>query len=385
MSKRIINNTIYLICRGTSTNDIIDSINSINSINVDKKKSKSFFDIFSFKEKNNNIIKKEEFSSLDNIGINELRLLLSNTKNNALIDFIMNLFSAQPGAAPKIYTSLEYSAIESSLILTNNIPNINICPLSYMSNKTNIKSKELLFLLKNKFGSNYSKIRDRTISNNYWNNKIKKIDSNFIDIKSKSSLIDWSILDNNVSSYNSYNLDKIKKFIKKLCEDSITNFIDNNIIIADGRLIEDILKLCKTIRYNKKRYTIERSSIWEINISLEVILDITGKIIKSDIKFDNFIKLYPIEYNYEPLKYNKDVYSYEYKYNKYILFNSLSTIPLKYIKNMEFNRLSDDSKSSIKKILEKKNSNISKNNKVNNKVNNKNIIKNSKKFKFEMS
>jgi hypothetical protein len=371
MSKQIINNTIYLICRGTSTNDIIDSINSIN---VDKKKSKSFFDIFSFKEKNNNnIIKKEEFSSLDNIGINELRLLLSNTNNENLLNFVLS--------TQKIYTSLEYSSIESALILTNNIPNIKIYPLSYMSNKTNIKSKELLFLLKTKFGSNYIKSHDITISNNYWNNKIKKIDSNFLDIKSKSSSIDWSLLDNSISSYNSYNLDKIKKFIKKLCEDSITNFIIDNIIIADGRLIEDILKLCKPIRYNKKRYTIERSSIWEINISSEIVLDITGRIVKSDIKFNNFIKLYPTEYNYEPLKYNNDIYSYEYKYNKYILFNSLGNIPLKYIKNMEFNRLSDDSKSYIKKILKKKNSNIPKNNGDNNK----NIIKNNKKFKFELS
>jgi len=383
MTTRIINNTIYLICRGTSTNDIIDSINSIKSINstkLDKGKSKSFFDIFSFKKKNNNnIIKKEEFSSLDNIGINELRLLLSNANNENLLNFVLS--------TQKIYTSLEYSSIESALILTNNIPNIKIYPLSYMSNKTNIKSKELLFLLKTKFGSNYIKSHDITISKNYWDNKIKKIDSNFIDIKSKSSIIDWTKLDNTISSYNSYNLDKIKRFIKKLCEDSITNFIVDNIIIADGKLIEDILKLCKTIRYNKKRYTIERSSIWEINISSEVYLDITGKVVKSDIKFDNFIKLYPTEYNYEPLKYNRDVYSYEYKYNKYILFNSLSTIPLKYIKNMEFNRLSDDNKSYIKKILEKKNSNIPKNNKDkdDNKDNNKDNNKNSKKFKFETS
>jgi len=369
-----IQNNIYFICRGTSTNDIIDSINENN----ENKKTKSFFDIFNSKKDKNNNIKKEEFSLLDNIGINELRILGENDYNKILLS-LLNLKS-------EIYTSLEYSAIESTLIITKDLPNITIYPLSYMSNQTNIKNKELLYILKNKFGNDYIKNLNITHPNNYWKDKIKAIDNNYINIKNIKSIINWNKLDKNISSLNSYNINKIKDFIKEICIASINNLgINNNVIVADGKLIEDILKLCKDIKFNKKRYTIERSSIWEVSISGYVDLDVNGYIIASNIKFNIFKKIYPTEYNYKPLKHNGDIYSYEYKFNKYILFNSMQTIPIKYIKNMDLLRLSEEKKVLIKKILnKKKNNNKIKNNNIS-KPNKNEVLDKNKKFKFELS
>lgn len=369
MSRININNNIYLICRGTSTNDIIDSVNS-------NKESKSFFNLFNSKKNNN--IKKEEFSVLDIIGINELYMLNSNNENS-------NLINNKLSNIKKIYTSLEYSSIESALIISKDIPNIKIIPLSYLSNKTNIKNNEILNYFKIKFGDKYNRYNDRTNIKNYWKDKI--VDNNFLNLKDICPKIEWSYLDKSISSLNSYNLNKIKSIIKNFCEKSIydSDYLDNVIIMSEGKLIEDILKLCKGTKFNKKRYTIERSSIWEISISGYIDMDYKNEIINSEIKFDFFKKIYPTEYNYKPLKMNGNNYSYEYNYNKFILFNSLLPIPMKYIYMMELPRLSSEKKILIKKILNKKKNNNLKNNNKENKINTNVNSKVNSKFKFELS
>jgi hypothetical protein len=364
-----IDNNIYFICRGTSTNDIIESINLNKETKL--KETKSFFDLFNAnKNKNNKNIKKEEFSTLDMIGINELNILTNNEENKTFLNNKLSTIS-------EIYTSLEYSSIESALIITKDIPNIEIFPLSYLSNKTNIKNKNLLYFFKNKFGDKYNRTIDRTNVTNYWKDKIHN--NNFINLKSITPLINWTYLDNSIGSLNSYNLNKVIHFIKLICEKAYydNDYKNNSIIISDGKLIEDILKLCKDVKYNKKRYTIERSSIWEINISGYIMVNSINKIISNEIKFNIFKKIYPTEYNYKPLKHNNNNFSYEYNYNKYILFNSLQPIPLKYIKNMELTRIGKESMLNIIKILNKKKD-------INKSIINKEV-KTDTKFKFELS
>jgi hypothetical protein len=362
-------NKIYLICKGLSTNDIIDSVNEY-------KEKKSFFDIFSY-EKTNSNVKKEEFGTLDNLGINELLMIDKNKNNSKLINDKLDIIN-------HIYTSLEYSCIESSLIISKDIQGIEIHPLPYLSNKTNIKNKELLYIFKHKFGDKYYKKDDKSIIDVYW--KDKPVNKDFLNIKTISSVINWTNIDiKNISSLNSYNLFKAKEYVYEICRKAYIYrhiFKDNAIFITNGKFIEDILKSCREIKYNKKRYTIENSSIWEINLTGDVIFGVL-----TNIKFQNFKKIYPTEYNYKPLTNNTNYFSYEYNNNKFMLFNSLNKIPLVYLKFIELNRFNENKKKSIKKILNKVNlkDKVNKKNNVNNEnnENNERKEKTNKKFKFD--
>jgi hypothetical protein len=83
--------------------------------------------------------------------------------------------------------------------------------------------------------------------------------------------------------------------------------------------------------------------MWNIEIEIDTK---NNKII-----YDNFIKVYPTEYNYKPLTYKITEYEYVYANKKFILFNSLNNIPLYYLKNITYNSFSKDEQYSIKKIL----------------------------------
>ena len=117
------------------------------------------------------------------------------------------------------------------------------------------------------------------------------------------------------------------------------------------------------------------------------------KIIKKEFIHDQFEKLYPIEYNCEPLNYNIDnTFSYDYNENNFILFNSLNSIPISYLKKIYF--IKYIYKNNIKRfidnlqnnnIIEKEYNHSNIKNKSNNtKKNNKNInINNINKLTFE--
>ena len=120
---------LYFVCEGTSTNDVIDSIKK--NVNVPKK---TLWNLFTGKKN-----EKAELPKLDSIGVKQIELASQNEEISRLLDELTRNVREK-----RIYTSLEYSAIESCIILLNNTRKMSknqIYPLVNMSNKTNITSK----------------------------------------------------------------------------------------------------------------------------------------------------------------------------------------------------------------------------------------------------
>jgi hypothetical protein len=143
-----------------------------------------------------------------------------------------------------------------------------------------------------------------------------------------------------------------------------------------------MLNYAKKIKYDKKDI-IENTSLWEINIDIDFELNPNLKTVKKKMVYNFFKKIYPIEYNCKPLKYNiNNTFSYKYNDNSFVLFNSLQPIPLQYLKKIGISNLTLNKRSYAKKILnniEEKN----KKKKNNNKAVNKNIEPRSNKVIFE--
>lgn len=354
------NQKIYLICEGTSTNDIIKSINEYIP-----KKTASFFN-FSSKD---NKIEFEEFPKLEDIGVKELYMCQETNKDLIKESFIKSTKKLT------IYTSLNYSNIESAFVLMSSFPDntnhrdVEILPLPYMSNNTNIKNKKILDVFKKKFGK-YSPLEEKTVVENYWEEK--SLNSEFLIIKKFKTLINWKNIPQNLeqSGLNTYSFFNFKKIMELLCSNKHKDDADSVFIfICNPQLIVDILKLFKKIKYNRNIDIIERSSIWEINIELNVELNRSGSIIKKSAIYERFDKVYPTEYNHGTLKYN-GTYSYNYNDNKFILFNALKFIPINYLVNIVFHRLSNDKRNAVKKILQ----NINKSSVSSNKKNNRKLL-----------
>jgi hypothetical protein len=366
---------IYLICEGTSTNDIIKSINKCIP-----KKTTSIFNFF----KSSDEIEYEEFPKLENIGVKEI--YMCQDINKELVEEAL----LKKSNKLSIYTSLNYSNIESAFVLASSFMNsstVEILPLPYMSNNTNIKNKKILDVFKKKFGNKYTPIREgnstvieKTEVEKYWNEK--NLNNEFLNIKKfKTTFINWTNVPNKIqqSALNTYSLMNFKKNIEHIILKQYENYsnIDEDteklIFICSPELIIDILKLFKKIKYNKKIDIIERSSIWELTLDLNFECSSNGKIIKKTVNYDRFDKKYPTEYNHGKLKYN-GTYSYTFNNNKFILFDAMDLIPLNYLINIVFNRLSEQKRDIIKKILKNINKNKSQNINTSNKVNNKKTV-----------
>jgi hypothetical protein len=392
---------VYLICNGTSTNKVIDSIND----NI--KEKRSFFSTFFSKKNNKNNIKKinyEEFPRLENIGIKECYICKESRENLNL--FKNELSYKNASGYNYVFTSLEYNSIESAMILFSDIPDLVICPLPYMSNKTNIKNIESFDNFKKNFGK-YSLNSKREISKlkEYWNQK--ELNTKFNSIKNKDQIIDWLYTSNiNRSSLSSYNSSLFQKKFEELLltkyvnVDDVNDKISNNIFVCNDQMISDILnfknkdkkkynilsfqkKTPNRLHFDKKKNNIEVTSIWELSVSIEFKINSSNKIIDKKIIYNNnYNKIYPTQFNPGELekKRNIDKYSYSYDNSDYILFNSVDKIPLKYLKNMNFRSYNDDKKNIIQKIIEKN----KKNNKDSKNVNkNEQNEKNKKASKYE--
>ncbi len=368
---------LYLICSGTTKNDIIDSINN----NYNKYNKKSIFNFFlskgNNKKKSNSSVKslnKSKTSILDVIGIKELYLCQENNKNKKFLN-----------DTGTVYSSLDYSTIESTFVLLESIKNTTIYPLPYMANNTNL-TPDSLNRMKRSIGE-YDIDNDTTEVKNYWNGKMENRDigSNLSAIKNFVSTINWkfptNIIKTNKSSINTYNFKNFERILHTIILNE-SPYEDTFIFVVNSDLIIDMLKSVKSFKYNRKEDIIERSSVW--NFTLNVDLN-NGKITYMDV-----IKSYPTEYNYEPLKRNRDTYQYSMFDKNFILFNSRTLIPVQYLKNMSFKSFSNNQKNTIKSILFKKNqknndknSNGKKNNINNNKNKNKKNNTTVKKYTFE--
>lgn len=380
---------LYFICDGISSNDIIDSIND----NLDK--NKSFFDMLSKPKSKSNKIERETFSKLIENGINELYMCQENKKNMQIFKKELNNKSNNNESNNNnliekeenkelnnvIYTSLEYSSIESTFVLFNKFKNLKIEPIPYISNKTSIEKIKDYDIFKKEFGEHKD---NETIVSNYW--KKEKINDKFSSLKNILIKIDWTKISEiknilsskidwkknelkmeekgelkNYSILNSYNFNLFKKILDYII---FTNK-KNAIFVCNKELIIDMLKQCK-IKYNKNKDIIEYSSVWEIEININ----------DKGIIYKNCNKIYPVKFNHEPLKKIDDNYSYKIKEKQFILFDSIKLIPMDYIKKMNLNNLSKDKKILLKKILDKNNINNMSDVKVMNNNNKKIIFEN---------
>jgi hypothetical protein len=362
---------IYFICKGTSTNNIIDSVNNINKI-----KKKTFFEELFSTTTDSKKIEKDTFSKLSEIGIKEMTLCKNN--NNQLLNSI-----------DYIYTSLEDNAIESCSILFKDNKTRVILPIPYISNNTGIKNNNDIYRLKKEFGEyiinkTSRPVRHYSLIKKYWDQS--KIHDNFIEIKNLNISINWEFINNSRPIIlNQYNYNKFKQlFLIKDYEILILEHFNtgNNSLsayVCDEKLLIDFLtsiQFKNGTKYNKNTDIIERSSIWEISINGEIYFDpVSHKIIKSFFIYDSFDKIYPNK-THKKLNYsnNTSIFSYKFNGNKFILFNSLKLIPLEYLKIMTFIRFLNEKKDRIKKLLKSKD-NIDN---INNYKNNKNSLKNIK-------
>ena len=281
---------LYFVCKGTSTNNVIDSIKK--NVNVPKK---TLWNLFTGKKN-----EKAELSKLDSIGITQIALASQNQEIFNLLDELTKNVSEK-----KIYTSLEYSSIESCIILFNSIKRmskIQIYPLVNMSNNTNITSK-----------SEFQKFMQM------FSNKI-------YPIKDSSSNINWEYI-NPSKQLNKYNFTEFMNNVKKIITSSI---YDKYIFVSDSNIINEILKKFKNLKkYNKNIDIIEQSSLWEIEIEIK----------DSRIIYKNFTKIYPRIDNYEPLRIINingflKKYQYTYKGYNFELFNALEEIQPYYLKKI---------------------------------------------------
>ena len=368
--------SIYFVCKGTSTNDII------NSVNKRFKEKKQFLMNSFWGKKSNNTnssnkqtkIELDDFSPLEDIGVKEMYMCKDSDNIIKKINLATNIMH--------IYTALDLSAIESGLILSQGkILPITITPLPYMSSDKKINSKNLRSFIE-LFGS---LIVNTTNSQYYWESK----KSQFLNIGQIRPRIDWRSILNNNKNLTSHNIDKFKSIFKDNFLENYTTIdhidhinFETPIIVTDYELLYKILR--NISNKDIKLYEIERGSIWKVDIEITFNLS-SQRIIKKDIKYKKFTKEYPTEYNHKPLTFvNKTTFKFDHNAMSYILFNAHNDIPLKYLNGMMFFRLSSDKQLAIKKAIEiaekidKKNTD-----KKTNTYQNNNGLKSNESFKFD--
>ena len=287
---------IYFICSGTSTHDILRSVD--------------------------NNIKLSDYPKLENIGFKEL--LLCQDINNELLSSDIS-----------VYTSLAYNAIESALVLLYRFNDSVITPLPYMSNQTFIKGDKNITIEKKylSYKRDFCKLNNNNnnMQVNHWNkSKMNVLMQTVLDSR---TYINWSNIDTkNSSSLNRFDFSKFKLKLKEICSKDSNTLIfvcDSELII---RVLSDIKS--KEYKYSKNTDKVEYSSIWEVDVNF------TG----DRVTFEKSNKIYPTRLNSKTLNRNNtsDTYSYMYNNYKFSLFNSIEIIPMRFIKNMVFNRLSKE-------------------------------------------
>jgi hypothetical protein len=370
---------IYFVCKAISINDII------RSINESKKKEKSFF------PNKNSKLKEEQFSKLNNIGMNEVTMCKKNPGFKKVLESHIKKDNV-------VYTSLDYDSIETAIILFNKAT--NIYPLLNISDDNKLTDQKELDIFKKKFGF-YSK-KNNTIHNkivkitNEINKRLgdkngefkklyteeeiresltkklpfsKSLIDNYMALKMEyynvtklnnylsrrniennssdvSSSINWKYISG--KRLSSYKFSDFEKMLKKLVLNS-RDVSKSIIIVCHPNLIVDMLKLVgkssvKKLKYNKKTDIIEYTSLWEISFDIKE----KGKDI--DIVYNDYTKIYPVEYNHKPLKTSDDgkTFTYKYKDDTLILFNSLEAIPEKYIEDIRIDSFGSSNKKMIK-------------------------------------
>ena len=298
---------IYVVCSGTSCNDIINSINR----NKDTRHLK---------------IKKQEIPLLDSIGVRQMYLAQQNMK-------VQNNIIQHPNAL--IFSTVDYDAIESALVF-NHLKASNpiaLLPLIITSKHTNDYIKNI----KKLFGTGPE-------TEKYWVEK--SLNNQFANIKERVSQINWNFVD----KLKSGNYSNFKNTIYDIIINHFRGITSNEyVFFCNYKLIIDILRNCKSrnVRYSAKNDIVENSSIWKFNITCG----------GNNITFNSFDKIYPTYHNYTPLKFSDSdkTFEYEFRGDRFLLYNPLNYLDHNFIKKLSFVRFTKQNRQLLKNINSKNN------------------------------
>jgi hypothetical protein len=337
-----ITRNIYIVKSGLCCEDVKKSLEYILYKNRDllSKTSQQFIEL-------------KKLKSSDALTDNGIKEML-NTKKNDKMDILINQDNI-------VLTAFNKNSIESGLVLLCNLKNTSnfngyIYPTLYVS-RNRFKNLRDVTDFKKEFGS-YNN------SEKYWNNQIRS-NSDLLEIKKNIPLIDWSFASGNISlsDVNQYNFSRFEQNLIHIIE----TYHKNIIIIADDKFIVDLLKKVKgsAHKYDRNRDIIEYSCCYGIEITLQ----------NNKIKYNQFNKIYPTSFNYNPLKImkynNSTIYQYDYR-KEFILNNSQKYIEFSELKKLFLSRCSGKRimdqifNISSKNQINKKKSNENKSSNVNN-------------------
>jgi hypothetical protein len=343
---------IYLVVQGASCNDIVSSV-------------------------------QEEFPKLDELGIREMFVIrdTADLKNKIGIDNPSSIY-------PKILTSLDVPAIESAFILYYSASeNVEIQPVPYLSDKTSLKNENAFGRFREMFqGGDYKK---------YWHGQelASNLTTNSIGInslKSKVPPISWKYtqkkigyktpngreitMNMNSSGLRSFQFETFKKKVLfPTIMENIQNRTSNNtvsfsdgsgkgislkpiVIVCNYKTVLQMINEVKNRKFKEGVDTIERGSIWEIEIKYEHGYESSDMI--NRYHFIHRSKVFPTDLSIKgtAVTYNKNTMQYSFKMkgknvpmglaNKPVSQKTAITLECKFCKREK------ELKNSLKKIYE---------------------------------
>ena len=344
---------IYLVVQGASCNDIVSSV-------------------------------QEDFAKLDELGIREMFVIRDTA------DLKKKLGIEDPSTiCPKILTSLDVSAIESAFILYYSVSdNVEMCPVPYLSDKTSLKNENAFGRFRELFqGGNFKK---------YWHGQ--ELASNLTinslginSLKSKVPPISWKYtqkkigyktpngrdvdMNMNSSGLRTFQFESFKKKILfPTIMENIQNRMSNSasaslsdgsgnaiplkpiVVICNYKTVLQMINEVKNRRFKEGVDTIERGSIWEIEIKYEHGHE-SGTMVNR-YHFIQRSKVFPTELSIKgtAITYNKNSMQYSFKMKGKNVPMGLANKPIssKTAVSLEckFCKKEKDLKEALKKIYE---------------------------------
>jgi hypothetical protein len=350
---------LYFVCSGTTCNDVIRSL-----INIKDKELMEYIRTY-----RNVKLKTQKFSHLDELGIREMNIC---SQNSLLIEKwdTDHLY-------PKVFCSLESSVIESAITLMDS--SFDVCPIPFLSTKTNIQDEETYRYLLSFFP------QDKKISSKYWTPFYLsfEIESQAAtDFRYSKKKVEWKkpifetnhittplqiekVTSNSYSSYHSLSkldISEFNRFMNFLIGEMIAEEVPTrpNSKPYSHPELKSVLFVCtpewiqsflKSHGQEYKEYTFENSSVWEFNMTVHCkvsapLLSTFSKnkiynIASTKLQMNQYQKIYPTPFNHEPLKWNTKnryyvpMYKGENGYTMFQLRTPSEDISLKDLRNLK--------------------------------------------------
>jgi hypothetical protein len=248
---------------------------------------------------------------------------------------------ASPPIHNYIFTSMDRSCIESSLILFSNIPRKNIEVMNYLNEVYN-KKEEYNLLYRN---------IDPTIHNTHYLEQLNY--GKNLNLKSLMFQLPSILPPNNPNEYKYYF--NAGYFVELLYKTILQKINQNNmhdfVIVCQSNAIRRILAYLNNSIYSKIRgQSFENSSVWEVKITFPfrgvvtlpafagvglarvgaVAAAVPGNaaITKSQIIINLISKIYPVDREHGPLTRKGNKYFYDFKDTSMPLFEYIKDLPL---------------------------------------------------------